>query len=106
VDADGDVGRSCALAVGTDGSVHIAYHDGTHAKVKYAKRDRGATAWSIRTLASQGNLYDSVDLALDPEDHVHIVFYDRLQGTLFYATTRSRVGVQQTSWSHLRGRYR
>jgi hypothetical protein len=74
--------------------------------VKYAKRDRGATAWSIRTLASQGNAHDFVDLALDPEDHAHIVFYDHVQGTLFYATTRSRVGVQPTSWSHLRSRYR
>ncbi len=107
VDVDGDVGRSCSLAVGPDGSLHIAYFDATHGHVKYARRSPGATQWTIRVLASEGLLAEQVDLAVDAEGNVHIVFYDRLgQGTLLYATTRPRVAIQPTTWTRMRSGYR
>jgi hypothetical protein len=106
VDADGDVGRSCSLGVGADGSVHIAYFDATHGNVKYAKRAPGTTAWSIHVLASEGLLAEQVDLALDVRGNVHVIYFDRARGALLYATTRSGVAVQPTSLSRVRARYR
>jgi len=37
VDEIGDVGQESSIDVGTDGSIHISYHDATHGTLKYAR---------------------------------------------------------------------
>jgi len=38
VDASGDAGDDCSIKVGTDGTVHVSYYDGSARDLKYAKR--------------------------------------------------------------------
>ena len=105
VDDDGDVGKSCNLAIGADGSLHARItmqHE--------AFQIREACARSERSGRSRSSLPrrrgTSRDLALDSEGDVHIAFYDKTEGDLEYATTSRRVSVQSTSWGRARAMYR
>lgn len=107
VDGSADAGgESFAVAVGTDGGIHIAYYDATDRDVEYARRPAGSAVWSIQTVAAAGDVGSTLDLALDARDEVHIAYYDRIHGDLVYATTRRRVAMETESWGRIRRRFR
>jgi hypothetical protein len=106
VDGDGDVGSSCDLAIGVDGTLHIAYYDATHGDLKYAMQPPGATQWTIQVVASEGDVGSSVGIAVDAKRNVHIAFYDRSNGDLEYAVSNRPVAIESTRWGRVRARYR
>lgn len=69
-----DMGNSNKLALDSDGGIHIAYIEqvGTTNNLKYAYKATDAD-WVKETLATDLN-DDHLDIAIDPSDHVFIIF--------------------------------
>jgi hypothetical protein len=72
VDSEGDVGQRPSLALDSPGHPHIAYHDVTNDRVRYALRE--ATGWTSQTV-EEAALTPS--LALDTSGQPHIAFTRR-----------------------------
>lgn len=86
LDSSGDVGLFSAIALGSDGSVHISYFDNTNNALKYITADNTGS-WSLPvTVDSNAGIYSAI--ALDVGNKAHIAYY-RSTGRLKYATNGS-----------------
>ena len=63
------------LAVGPDGSVHIAYRDGDSANTITVKKLVGSTWETVGQAGFSGKVGDSLDLAVSPVDGKPYVAY-------------------------------
>jgi len=72
LDSTGDVGEHSSIAVDSSGSVHIAYRDSDHYRVKYATNSSGT--WVVETPpeAHANSEGEYISIALDTSKGVHI----------------------------------
>ncbi|MEM4724314.1 MAG: hypothetical protein QXP01_04825, partial [Candidatus Hadarchaeum sp.] len=77
VDAEGDVGWSCCLALDGAGRPHISYFS-RMAALKYAWYD--GTNWHIIVVDTGIGLTEYSSLALDPYGRPHISYYEYYDG--------------------------
>lgn len=85
VDWSGEVGYKNAVAVDSEGGVHMSYHRGSfYSVLRYAYKPKDGT-WSNYTVdpQTQTGVYNS--LAVGPQDGIHISYYDGKNGDLRYA---------------------
>jgi hypothetical protein len=94
---------SSSLSIGVDstGKAHLSYlvessAGSTGYSLKYATNRSGA--WIAQTIDGSGSVRagNAPFLALDPQDKVHIAYYDSTHGTLKYATNVSGTWVAST----------
>ncbi len=88
VDSVWNGGRYMALAVGTDGQVHIVYSDGGYIdnrKLKYATGTFGA--WNVEIIEDLGsaNALGEIAVRVDAGNTVHIAYHDNAHDNLKYA---------------------
>ena len=67
-----DIGLLPSIAVGTNGAVHIAYHDGTNAELKYATKPAGGS-WTTSKLDGVG-AGGTTALAVDGAGTLHAAY--------------------------------
>ena len=86
VDADGDVGRYNALAVGA-GTVGIAYYDADRGGLKYTSKPLDAgTGWAPPVVIdAEGDVGRFVSLRMDSSGFPRVSYHDRTHGALKYA---------------------
>jgi len=94
VDQSGDVGRYCSLAIGTDGSWHIAYF--------YARRGGFPGAWEITRVDTDGVVGQYASIALDSANRPHIAYQDLTNSNLKYAVLDAYVPTKKASWGELK----
>ena len=102
VDSAGDVGRYCSLAIGTDGSWHIAYFDDTNDDLKYARRNGLQGAWEITRVDTEGVVGQYASIALDSANRPHIAYQDLTNSNLKYAVPDSYVPAEKATWGALK----
>ena len=102
VDDAGDAGWYCSLAVGGDGSWHIAYYDNVAEDLKYARRDGPAGAWETVVVDSDGDTGKHTSIALDAQGRPHISYYDASRTDLKYAVLEAYVPTKKASWGELK----
>jgi hypothetical protein len=102
VDSSGDVGRYCSLAVGTDGSWHIAYFDDTNDDLKYARRGGLTGAWEISVVDSDGVVGQYTSIALDSANRPHIAYQDMTNSNLKYAVLDVYLPAKKATWGGLK----
>jgi hypothetical protein len=85
VDAAGDVGLGCALAVDRWNLPHIAYYDKTEQCIKYARYT--GNRWEFETIATGVKFMDIglTGLAIDALDTPHVIFGDMEKDEITYA---------------------
>ncbi|MFH1826452.1 MAG: hypothetical protein ABH823_04090 [bacterium] len=88
----GAMARDTSIAVGTDGTIHLAYTD-NNSSLKYAYKISDASTWTKELVDSQGSM-DYASLALDSSNTPHIAYKynaggDGDDGALMYS---SRIG--------------
>lgn len=81
VDWVGVVGRQSAVGFGPDGTLWVAYRNGTNQDLKVASRPPEGT-WSRNTVDSGRDMGDFPHLALPPDGRVAVVYRDSLAGTV------------------------
>ena len=80
VDAGGDAGYGCDIAIDSMGYIHISYHGGD--SLKYASNASGDWQESIITTSGSGD----TSIAIDSMDNIHISFLRDFE--LMYTTNR------------------
>jgi len=84
IDSNGEVGKSCSIALDSDNQPHISYYDNTNDTLKYAFYD--GVLWHIETLNAPGNGGIYTSIALDSNDHPHISYYNEIHNSVKYAS--------------------
>jgi len=84
VDSFGDVGQYTDIAVTTDNTVFISYHDFEKKDLKFASLINNQ--WSVNVIDSEGDVGLFTSLALDSVGHPHISYYDATRGALKHAS--------------------
>ncbi len=74
-----DPGAQCAIAAGTDGSVHIAYVLKSLERLLYASRD--TSTWDVQIIEESG-VDGECAITLDLDDHPHISYRKNLGDTV------------------------
>ena len=93
------MGDENAIAVDSNGAVHIGYHDYAENDLKYATNSSGA--WSLETVDSYGSVGEHIAIALDLNGHVHIVHQyvgEWFGGTFFWYQTLKYATNLSGSW--------
>ncbi|MBI5055171.1 MAG: PKD domain-containing protein [Nitrospirae bacterium] len=85
VDSSPGVGQYASIAIDSNNSVHISYHDGY--RLKYATNASGS--WNISTIDSTPGVGQYTSIAVDSNNRVHISYYDYSNSDLKYATNES-----------------
>jgi hypothetical protein len=87
VDTISNVGLDSAMTVDEDGLPHITYFDETNDALKYAymgsSKYRNEMGWHVQTLDT-GNVGRASDIALDKDNHPHIIYTDNENNNLKY----------------------
>jgi len=86
VDSDALLLSTRALAVDSQGGVHIAYVGATDHHLRYAMNSGGT--WSKSVVDDMSEDSSSYSIAVDSNNSVHIAFYDDVSGYLKYATNK------------------
>lgn len=84
VDASNVVPLHTSIAVGADGTVHIAYFDDTTDDLRYARGDENG--WLLELVDATGDVGRHASLALDASGVPHIAYLDASQARLKYAS--------------------
>ncbi len=72
VDAGGEVGQGCSLALDANDRPHVSYYDATARTVKYATKV--GTNWVASTISPVGVPFLETSLALDPAGRPRVVY--------------------------------
>jgi len=96
VDAADNTGGRCTIAIDKSNRPHIAYCSRVSdapGKVRYASWD--GTQWVIEDAVANPSTQGSA-MALDSQDHPHIVYYDSSNGALGYTSWDGSAWVPET----------
>jgi hypothetical protein len=92
-DPEGDTG----IAVQSDGTPHIIYHDYKNGLIKYATKTN--SVWSTSTIADNQDNQEGVKIDVDNNDFVHVVFSDiqknSMDGYLTYAKKEGNSWIKE-----------
>jgi len=94
IDVSGRVGRGASLAIGSDDTLHVSYHDETNGSLKYASRTFNSqfnawSSWDTSTIdkPSNGNIVGKyTDIIVTDSEAVYIAYYDESTGDLKLAS--------------------
>lgn len=101
VDQTGDVGLYTSLKVGSDGVVHISYHDQTHGDLKYARcaaNCTGAASWKKVAVRTSGDIGQYTSLAVGARGRVYVSYFSFSGTALLYVTCAANC-TQAASWT-------
>jgi hypothetical protein len=76
--------ESPALAMGSDGTVHLAYRDAANGDLRYARRVVGV--WSSQIAVAGADLGAGTSVTVETDGTVHIAYRDVAAGTLHYVS--------------------
>ena len=90
IDANAEVGLGASLAIGSDDTLHVSYHDETNGSLKYASRAfssqfNGWSNWHTSTIdkPSNGDIVGRyTDIIVTDTGSVYIAYYDESTGDL------------------------
>ena len=90
VDASGQAEGGPAIAVDSQGKIHIAFRTSTWT-LRYATNTSGQ--WVVSTIDVIGSVNPLISMAVDSQDHIHIAYSTAVEGHLKYISNTS------SSWS-------
>jgi hypothetical protein len=66
--------------------MHVSFFEPTGQNLMYATKAWDDVTWQVSTVDITGSVGDYPSIAVTPDNHVHIVYYDATNGDLKYAT--------------------
>jgi hypothetical protein len=71
------------IAVDSNNHIHVVWYDWTPGitEIYYKKSTNGGTTWTSKRLTYNSGNSDNPNIAIDSNDHIHVVWYDNTPGT-------------------------
>jgi hypothetical protein len=94
--------RNPAIALDSSNNIHVTWHDGTPSnyEIYYRKSTNGGVSWGSakRLTWNSGASYDPA-IAMDSDNHIHVIWYDNTSGNeeIFYLKSTDGGGASWTT---------
>lgn len=80
--------RQAKITSDTQGGLHVSFYDVNGVNLMYAAKPAGQDEWAIQTVDYEGQVGSYNSIVVDPNNDVHIAYYDGSNGDLKFATTQ------------------